>query len=84
MVLLATSLATGPIKIATDFRQTQGTNRNILNRQCSHFFSARFPKMAPLHHHFEMKGWSEPQVVVRFWIIGILSALAAFATLKLR
>ena len=39
---------------------------------------------APLHHHFEVKGWSEPQVVVRFWIIGILSALAAFATLKLR
>lgn len=39
---------------------------------------------APLHHHFEMKGWSEPQVVVRFWILGILSALAAFATLKLR
>jgi phospho-N-acetylmuramoyl-pentapeptide-transferase len=39
---------------------------------------------APLHHHFEVKGWSEPQVVVRFWILGILSALAAFATLKLR
>src|SRR6185369_13906110 len=39
---------------------------------------------APLHHHFEMKGWSEPQVVVRFWILGILSALLAFATLKLR
>src|SRR3954470_19426757 len=39
---------------------------------------------APLHHHLEMKGWSEPQVVVRFWILGILSALAAFATLKLR
>jgi phospho-N-acetylmuramoyl-pentapeptide-transferase len=39
---------------------------------------------APLHHHFEMKGWSEPQVVVRFWILGILSALAALATLKIR
>ncbi|MEO5568120.1 MAG: phospho-N-acetylmuramoyl-pentapeptide-transferase [Gemmatimonadaceae bacterium] len=39
---------------------------------------------APLHHHFEMKGWSEPQVVVRFWILGILSALAAIATLKIR
>ena len=39
---------------------------------------------APLHHHFEMKGWSEPQVVVRFWIIGILSALLAIATLKIR
>ena len=39
---------------------------------------------APLHHHFEMKGWSEPQVVVRFWILGILSALLAIATLKIR
>ena len=39
---------------------------------------------APLHHHFEMKGWSEPQVVVRFWILGILSALLALATLKIR
>jgi phospho-N-acetylmuramoyl-pentapeptide-transferase len=39
---------------------------------------------APLHHHFEMKGWSEPQVVVRFWILGILSALLAISTLKIR
>ncbi len=40
--------------------------------------------MAPLHHHFEKKGWSETTVVVRFWIISILLALAALATLKLR
>ena len=39
---------------------------------------------APLHHHFEMKGWSEVQVVVRFWIIGILSAFLALTTLKIR
>lgn len=39
---------------------------------------------APLHHHFEMKGWSEPQVVVRFWILGILSALLAISMLKIR
>lgn len=39
---------------------------------------------APLHHHFEVKGWAETQVVVRFWIIGILSAFVAFSTLKLR
>lgn len=39
---------------------------------------------APLHHHFEVKGWTEPQVVVRFWIIGILSAILALSTLKLR
>ncbi len=39
---------------------------------------------APLHHHFEMKGWAEPQVVVRFWILGIICAFVAFSTLKLR
>jgi phospho-N-acetylmuramoyl-pentapeptide-transferase len=39
---------------------------------------------APLHHHFELKGWPETQVVVRFWIIGILCAFVAFSTLKLR
>jgi phospho-N-acetylmuramoyl-pentapeptide-transferase len=40
--------------------------------------------MSPLHHHFEQKGWSEPQVVVRFWIIQVFLALVALATLKLR
>ncbi|MEP6618440.1 MAG: phospho-N-acetylmuramoyl-pentapeptide-transferase [bacterium] len=39
---------------------------------------------APLHHHFEVKGWSEQQVVVRFWIIGIIGAFLAIATLKVR
>jgi phospho-N-acetylmuramoyl-pentapeptide-transferase len=39
---------------------------------------------APLHHHFELKGWPEPQVVVRFWILGILCAFVALSTLKLR
>ena len=39
---------------------------------------------APLHHHFEMKGWPETQVVVRFWILGILCAFVALSTLKLR
>ena len=39
---------------------------------------------APVHHHFEMKGWSESQVVTRFWILGILCALIALSTLKLR
>jgi phospho-N-acetylmuramoyl-pentapeptide-transferase len=41
-------------------------------------------KMAPIHHHFELKGWSEPKVIVRFWIIGIILALFSLATLKLR
>jgi phospho-N-acetylmuramoyl-pentapeptide-transferase len=39
---------------------------------------------APIHHHFEKKGWRESQVVVRFWILGILCAFVALATLKLR
>lgn len=44
----------------------------------------RLFKMAPIHHHFELSGWSEPKVTVRFWIIGIILALAALASLKLR
>jgi len=41
-------------------------------------------RMAPIHHHFELKGWSEPKVVVRFWIIGILLALLTLTTFKIR
>jgi phospho-N-acetylmuramoyl-pentapeptide-transferase len=41
-------------------------------------------RMAPLHHHFEKKGWAEPTVVIRFWIIASILALAGLATLKLR
>jgi phospho-N-acetylmuramoyl-pentapeptide-transferase len=41
-------------------------------------------RRAPLHHHFEMSGWPETQVVVRFWILGILCAFLALSTLKLR
>ncbi len=41
-------------------------------------------RMAPIHHHFEKKGWSESQVVVRFWIISVMLALIGLATLKLR
>ncbi len=41
-------------------------------------------RMAPLHHHFEQLGWTEPQIVIRFWIISIVLALAGLSTLKLR
>jgi phospho-N-acetylmuramoyl-pentapeptide-transferase len=41
-------------------------------------------RMAPLHHHFEQQGWTEPQIVIRFWIIAIVLALLGLATLKLR
>jgi len=44
----------------------------------------RIFRMAPLHHHFELKGWPEPKVIVRFWIIAITLALVAMSTLKLR
>ena len=52
-------------------RRRSGTGRRIL-------------LMAPLHHHFEKAGWAESQVVVRFWILGVLSALVALSTLKVR
>jgi phospho-N-acetylmuramoyl-pentapeptide-transferase len=41
-------------------------------------------RMAPLHHHFELSGWAEPKVIVRFWILSILFALLSLSTLKLR
>jgi phospho-N-acetylmuramoyl-pentapeptide-transferase len=41
-------------------------------------------RMAPLHHHFEQKGWTEPQIVIRFWIISVVLALVGLSTLKLR
>jgi phospho-N-acetylmuramoyl-pentapeptide-transferase len=41
-------------------------------------------RMAPIHHHFELKGWPEPKIIVRFWIISIVLALVALSTLKLR
>ncbi len=44
----------------------------------------RIFKMAPLHHHFELSGWSEGKIVIRFWIMGIVFALFSLATLKLR
>ena len=44
----------------------------------------RIFRMAPIHHHFELKGWPEPKVIVRFWIIAIILALFAISTLKLR
>jgi phospho-N-acetylmuramoyl-pentapeptide-transferase len=44
----------------------------------------RIFRMAPLHHHFEEKGWKESKVIVRFWIIAIVLALLSLSTLKLR
>jgi phospho-N-acetylmuramoyl-pentapeptide-transferase len=44
----------------------------------------RIFRMAPIHHHFELKGWAEPKVIVRFWIITVILVLAGLATLKVR
>ena len=44
----------------------------------------RIFKMAPLHHHYELKGWPEPKVIVRFWIVTLILVLVSLATLKLR
>jgi phospho-N-acetylmuramoyl-pentapeptide-transferase len=44
----------------------------------------RIFRMSPLHHHFELSGWAEPKVIVRFWILSILFALLSLSTLKLR
>jgi phospho-N-acetylmuramoyl-pentapeptide-transferase len=52
------------------------------------FFKAtrgrRLFRMAPIHHHYELKGWSEPKIIVRFWIISVVLALIALSTLKIR
>jgi phospho-N-acetylmuramoyl-pentapeptide-transferase len=44
----------------------------------------RIFRMAPIHHHYEKLGWSEPKIIVRFWIISVLLALVALSTLKVR
>lgn len=46
--------------------------------------SRRIFRMAPLHHHFELSGWPEPKVIIRFWILAVLFALLSLSTLKLR
>ena len=44
----------------------------------------RLFKIAPVHHHFELKGWAEPKIIVRFWLISIMLAMLAVASLKVR
>jgi len=47
-------------------------------------FRKRVFRMAPIHHHFELMGWKEPKVVIRFWILALIFALFSLTTLKLR
>jgi phospho-N-acetylmuramoyl-pentapeptide-transferase len=41
-------------------------------------------RMAPIHHHYELRGWPEPQIIVRFWIVTVILGLVALSMLKLR
>jgi len=56
----------------------------IIQRYSYKWRGKRVFLMAPIHHHFELKGWSEPKIIVRFWIISIVLALLSLTTLKLR
>jgi phospho-N-acetylmuramoyl-pentapeptide-transferase len=56
----------------------------IMQRYYFKMTGKRIFRMAPLHHHFELKGWAEPKIIVRFWIVSIVLALISLTTLKLR
>ncbi len=56
----------------------------IIQRYYYKMTGRRVFRMAPIHHHFELKGWAEPKIIVRFWIISIVLALLSLTTLKLR
>ena len=56
----------------------------IIQRYYYKWKKKRVFRMAPIHHHFELKGWAEPKIIVRFWIISIVLALLSLTTLKLR
>ena len=56
----------------------------IIQRYSFKITGRRVFRMAPIHHHFELKGWAEPKIIVRFWIVSIVLALISLTTLKLR
>ena len=56
----------------------------IIQRYSYKMTGKRVFRMAPIHHHFELKGWAEPKIIVRFWIISIVLAIVALTTFKLR
>lgn len=56
----------------------------IIQRYSYKMTGKRVFRMAPIHHHFELKGWAEPKIIVRFWIISVVLALISLTTLKLR
>jgi phospho-N-acetylmuramoyl-pentapeptide-transferase len=56
----------------------------VIQRYYYKLTKKRFFRMAPIHHHFELLGWPEPKIIVRFWIISIVLALVSLTSLKLR
>jgi phospho-N-acetylmuramoyl-pentapeptide-transferase len=56
----------------------------IIQVVCFKLTGRRVFRMAPLHHHYELTGWAEPKIIVRFWIVSFVLALLALTTLKLR
>jgi phospho-N-acetylmuramoyl-pentapeptide-transferase len=56
----------------------------IIQRYYYKLTKKRVFRMAPIHHHFELNGWAEPKIIVRFWIISIVLAFVSLTTLKLR
>jgi phospho-N-acetylmuramoyl-pentapeptide-transferase len=56
----------------------------VIQRYYYKFTKRRVFRMAPIHHHFELSGWAEPKIIVRFWIISIVLAMVALTSLKLR
>jgi phospho-N-acetylmuramoyl-pentapeptide-transferase len=56
----------------------------VVQRTSYKLTGKRVFRMAPIHHHFEQLGWSEPQIVMRFWIIAFVLAMVGLSTLKLR
>ena len=80
---------TSPMKISAGYELYQrnpsdAPTSDPLNTVNSATGGQRIFRMAPLHHHFELSGWSEPKVITRFVIVGIIFALFSLATLKLR
>jgi phospho-N-acetylmuramoyl-pentapeptide-transferase len=56
----------------------------VIQRYYYKLTKRRVFKMAPIHHHFELGGWAEPKIIVRFWIISIVLAIVSLTSLKLR
>ena len=93
MPKLAAAIITGTIAVATKHEIVLGIVGGLFVLEAVSVIvqvvsfkltGKRIFKMAPLHHHFEQLGWTEPQIVIRFWIISVMLALGGLATLKLR